>query len=1371
MKYNVPILIICFKRYEKTLELFNRIKSINPKKVYVAIDGARNEEEKLKVDKVASIFENIDCDFEIKVRRSKTNQGCKYGVYNAINWFFEHEEYGIILEDDILPYPQFFPYCEELLEKYKDDKRIATISGWGYFYYKKPENYDATYYFSHVQSSWGWATWKDRWEMIDLEMKNTKFEEIEKNFINDGLPDEIIEYYRWIYDNKICFDTTWDYQFCLSVLMKNNMYCIQPLKTFVRNVGDTDATHTSGVDLNKSEVIEENFVMKHPDGFFYNPSFDVIRNHNTHEYRITKKKKVKNPIKILFDNQIFDLQKFGGISRAYVNIKNELNQTSEFDVDISIKTTNNEYLKDLYPSGNTNNFLVTQERLKKGDFDIFYPTFFYPNFLNDIGNKPYVMSVHDMIPEIYDEYFSRDDLQIVGKREMVKHAAAIEVQTECTKNDLVRILGVDESKIHVVGRALDPSFGTRYYANNVLDFDYILYVGGRDYYKRFDWFIKHIKPFLEKHQEIRVVCTGKEFNEQEIKFITEQGLWGRVNTIFANDLVMASLYKHAKFFVFSSEYEGFGLPVLESYKMGCIALLNDIKVFREITDGQGTFFNLKENESNLSEVAERVFSLTDEERETILNTQYKILEKYSFDKYINNIKEMFKSVLNKKKVTIITINYNNAEGLKKTIHSVTSQTYFDKIEYVVIDGGSTDGSKEIIEENKDKISYWCSEKDNGVYNAMNKGVEHCSGEYVLFLNSGDYFNSNDVIEKVYDELDVDIVYGALNVHRQDGSTYIINDDYFLNKGIPHPSCFTKTSLLRKNKYREDYKIISDWIFFYEQIYLKHTQYKCLKTVISDFFMGGLSSNFRECEAEKQRYLMSLNNVKIAMCSIGRMENKYAVEFVEFYHNLGVDKFFIYDNNYDDEEHFEEVLQKYIDDGIVEIIDYRNKSYCQVQSYQDCYDKHGKEYDWICFFDFDEFLWLENDISLKELLSSDIYKGFDMLHVNELIYGDSGNIRYEDKPVIERFKTPVLPIDYRKTYNFPENCHVKTIVRGGIDGLKWNGTPHTPTNNDLKCCGSIGQPCQPNSPFVIPYTHRNIILRHYKTKSLEEFYNTKVKRGYPDGNKDFFKKNSWVKDYFSENQVTQEKVDFINTEILHLYGEITIIMPCYNYAHYIKETIDSLKNSTYEKWNCIIVNDGSTDNSEEVIFKLIDGDNRFTYIKQPNKGVSAARNIGIRAANTKYILCLDPDDKISPTYIENAIKYLNEHEDVTLYYGKAKMFYDNGNEEDWNLPKYSYEQLIYSNCIYSAFVYRRKDYERIGGYDEGMRGYEDWEFLVRLLSDNKKIYMTDDVVFYYRRHDDSKDSIASKDTKMYKRYIINKNNEIISRTLEMIEKNK
>lgn len=722
-----------------------------------------------------------------------------------------------------------------------------------------------------------------------------------------------------------------------------------------------------------------------------------------------------------------------------------------------------------------------------------------------------------------------------------------------------------------------------------------------------------------------------------------------------------------------------------------------------------------------------------------------------------------------KKINIVTINFNNKDGLEKTIKSVIGQTYFDKINYIIIDGGSTDGSTEVIEKYKDNLAFYISEKDKGVYNAMNKGVDHCDGEYALFLNSGDYFHESTVIEEVYNELDRDIVYGALNVHTKDGRIYVINDDYFLNNGIPHPSCFIKVGLLRKNKYKEDYKIISDWIFFYEQLYINRLPYKCLKTIISDFNVGGLSSDAKACNAEKERYLKSkktFDNIKIAMCSIGRMENKYAVEFVEFYHRIGVDKFFIYDNNYGDEEHFEEVLQSYIDNDIVEIIDYRNKSICQLSSYQDCYDKHGKEYDWICFFDFDEFLWIDNTSSLKELLSNDMYKNFDMIHVNELIYGDSGNIRYENKPLTQRFKIPVLPINYKKTFDFPENCHVKTIVRGGIDGIEWKSTPHTPSTIGLKACNSIGEPCKSNSPFVIPYVHKNMILRHYKTKSLEEFYMNKVKRGYPDGNKDFFKKNSWVKDYFKENEVTEEKKEFIKSlgiretlEIDKVYdGLISVVIPCYNQAKYVRDTIISVKASRYKDFCCIIVNDGSTDNSEEVILDEIKGDKRFKYFKIENGGVGHARNFGISKTRSKYILCLDSDDLISPYYIKKGIEFLEKYKNFSIFYANANFLYEDGEEKKWDIAPYCYGTLLLSNMIYCSHIFRRSDYDKTKGYDEEMDGFEDWEFLVQLLNNGSNVYKDSETMFYYRRYDGSRDYKVKKNRAKYLLYIYNKNQE-------------
>lgn len=722
--------------------------------------------------------------------------------------------------------------------------------------------------------------------------------------------------------------------------------------------------------------------------------------------------------------------------------------------------------------------------------------------------------------------------------------------------------------------------------------------------------------------------------------------------------------------------------------------------------------------------------------------------------------------MNSKKINIVTINLNNKEGLENTIKSVINQTYFDKVNYIVIDGGSTDGSKDVLEEHKQYFDYYESRKDNGRYNAMNKGIDKAVGDYILFLNSGDYLHDNNVLETIYDALDgtTDIIYGGMNVHAIQGRQYVINDDYYLNKGLPHSSSFIKLSLLKENKYNEEYNIISDWIFFYEQIYLNKASYKQLDTLVSDFHIGGISSDYKAIKEEKTRYLNALSAPKIAMCSIGRLENKYVREFVEFYQKIGVDKFFIYDNNYDGEEHFEDVLKPYVTNGLVQVINFRNKEKCQVAAYQDCYNKYGEDFDWICFFDFDEFLYLDGYKTLKDLLSQEIYNGYELFHVNEMLYGDSGLLRYEDKLVVERFKTPVMPLDYKKTYDFPENCHVKSIVRGKLGGkVRWNATPHTPTGN-LKCCNALGEQCNGNSPFVIPYIHKNIWLRHYKTKTIEEFYNTKVRRGYPDGNKDFFKTHSWVEDFFKENEKTDEKLAIIreikDKEKNKMYeGPISIVIPCYNQGKYVRDTIISVKASRFKDFCCVIVNDGSTDNSEEVILDEIKGDDRFKYFKIKNQGLSHARNFGISKTKSKYIMCLDSDDLISPYYIGEGIEFLEKYNEFSIFYGKAKFLYEeDGSEVEWKLRPYSYQALLISNMIYCSHIFRRNEYDKTRGYDESMYGFQDWEFLVQLLDNDSNVYMTNNTVFYYRRHKDSMDYEIKNQRNRYLLAIFEKNKE-------------
>lgn len=215
------------------------------------------------------------------------------------------------------------------------------------------------------------------------------------------------------------------------------------------------------------------------------------------------------------------------------------------------------------------------------------------------------------------------------------------------------------------------------------------------------------------------------------------------------------------------------------------------------------------------------------------------------------------------KIDIITINLNNKEGLRKTIESVVNQTKFDLINYIIIDGGSTDGSLDIIKQYQDKIDYWVSEKDNGIYNAMNKGVEHIQNEgYVLLLNSGDYLCENNVIERVLKELDADIVYGNEWKVKTNGSKYLakypdkLDESFFKRTALPHQSCFAKASLLKEHPYSEEYKLLGDWMWLRERIMVDKVTYKHLPYPISVYNLNGISTTQRSVhEKEKKEYYL------------------------------------------------------------------------------------------------------------------------------------------------------------------------------------------------------------------------------------------------------------------------------------------------------------------------------------------------------------------------------------------------------------------------------------------------------------------------------------------------------------------------------------
>lgn len=210
------------------------------------------------------------------------------------------------------------------------------------------------------------------------------------------------------------------------------------------------------------------------------------------------------------------------------------------------------------------------------------------------------------------------------------------------------------------------------------------------------------------------------------------------------------------------------------------------------------------------------------------------------------------------KFSIITVNYNNAVGLQKTVESVVCQTFKD-YEHIIIDGGSTDGSNDIILKNKEYFSYWCSEPDKGIYHAMNKGVSHASGEYLLFLNSGDVLHDNNVLRNLSNlETDADIIIGLVkrmdNGHLQFSHLQNILMQ-LIRYSISHQGTLLSKSLFDKYQYDESLKILSDQKFFIESIICDNCSFTRVDIIVADMDVTGISHNphyysLRQQEREK-----------------------------------------------------------------------------------------------------------------------------------------------------------------------------------------------------------------------------------------------------------------------------------------------------------------------------------------------------------------------------------------------------------------------------------------------------------------------------------------------------------------------------------------
>jgi hypothetical protein len=268
-----------FKRPATTLRVFDAIAQARPPRLFVIADGPRTAEDIAQCNAARAIVEQIDWPCEVKTNYAEANMGLKRRFDSGLRWLFDQVEEAIILEDDCLPDPSFFRFCEELLERYRDDERIMHISGDNFLYGKSPRT--VSYYFSRYPHIWGWATWRRAWRYYDTEM-TAWIGAVDKNVFLRQFDDPRERlFWRETWD-KVCTGVinTWDYQWTFACLSRAGL-CINPSHNLVANIGfGAGATHTVGTaDHVENPVMSMEFPLIHPREFSRDLKADRITAH------------------------------------------------------------------------------------------------------------------------------------------------------------------------------------------------------------------------------------------------------------------------------------------------------------------------------------------------------------------------------------------------------------------------------------------------------------------------------------------------------------------------------------------------------------------------------------------------------------------------------------------------------------------------------------------------------------------------------------------------------------------------------------------------------------------------------------------------------------------------------------------------------------------------------------------------------------------------------------------------------------------------------------------------------------------------------------------------------------------------------------
>lgn len=380
-------------------------------------------------------------------------------------------------------------------------------------------------------------------------------------------------------------------------------------------------------------------------------------------------------MKILFDHQIFSAQYFGGISRYFSEIYRQFLRVDSLSTEITVKKTENIHFHQIVkgekdfmsqpvhskslPRRILNKFLdqnrtAEDEKrnslfsIRKSDFDIFHPTYYDPYFLAALAGKPFVVTVFDMIYELYPEYYVESEMLHIrnSKKKLIESADHVIAISESTSKDLQSFYNVDKKKISVI--PLGATFYQQAFAKkriSTLPEKYLLFVGNRGKYKNFQFFLLSIIELLQKQKNLFLVITGPSPTVAEKELFRALRVSDKIIHHYVADEKLPDLYSNALAFIFPSLYEGFGLPILEAFSNGCPCILANTSSLPEVAGDAALYFEAK----NAKQLRERIELLLEDNalRENLIRKGFEQVKKFTWENTAKQTLEAYNKIVGK----------------------------------------------------------------------------------------------------------------------------------------------------------------------------------------------------------------------------------------------------------------------------------------------------------------------------------------------------------------------------------------------------------------------------------------------------------------------------------------------------------------------------------------------------------------------------------------------------------------------------------------------------------------------------------------------------------------------------------------------------